>query len=121
MASKNYLLLSASAVLALIVGFGGAAKLAGVPSAHASFQVLGLPSWFGYFIGTCEVLGAIALFIRPLSALAALGLGIILLGAVYFHIVHTPIAHATPAILALALSVYIGLKRRTAILKFDNA
>ncbi len=121
MASKNYLLLSASAVLALIVGLGGAAKLAGVLSAHASFQVLGLPSWFGYFIGACEVLGAIALFIRPLSALAAVGIGIIMLGAVYFHLMHTPIAQGAPAIVALALSVYVGLKRRTAVFKFANA
>ena len=42
-----------------------------VPQLHTSFAELGLPVWFGYCIGASEVAGAICLFIRPLSALAA--------------------------------------------------
>jgi len=79
--TRNYGLLIAIALVILYVGAGGIAKLAGVPYVHSSFPKLGLPGWFGYFIGACEVLGAIALLIRPLSALAALGIGIIMVGA----------------------------------------
>ena len=71
---RKYSLWIAIALVVLYVGAGGAAKLAGVPYVHSSFPKLGLPAWFGYFIGVCEVLGCIALFIRPLRALAALGI-----------------------------------------------
>ena len=62
----SYALSVAIALVVLYVGAAGIAKLAGVPYVHSSFPKLGLPHWFGYFIGTCEVLGPIALFIRPL-------------------------------------------------------
>ena len=73
----------ATAIVVLYVGAGGIAKLLSVPYVHSSFPKLGLPPWFGYFIGVCEVLGCIALPIRALSALAALGIGAIMLGATY--------------------------------------
>ena len=109
--------LIASAVLALIVGAAGIAKLKGVPMVHQSFAVLGLPVWFGYFIGACEVAGAVGLFIRPLSGHAALGLAIIGAGAVYFHIMHTPIAQGMPAIIMLVLALFVTVKRRRQLIK----
>ena len=75
---RNYAFWIAITLVVLYVGAGGAAKLASVPYVHSSFPKLGLPAWFGYFIGACEVLGCIALFVRPLRALAALGIGIII-------------------------------------------
>jgi putative oxidoreductase len=104
--------LIASVVLALMVGAAGIAKLMGVPMVHQSFAILGLPSWFGYFIGAAEVAGAVGLFIRPLSALAALGLAIIGVGAVYFHVTNPPISAGVPAILVLLLAMFIAIKRR---------
>lgn len=109
---RKYGVLAASVVLALIVGAAGIAKLMGVPMVHQSFGILGLPSWFGYFIGAAEVAGAVGLFIPQLSRLAALGLAIIGAGAVYFHIMHTPISAGVPAILVLVLAVFIALKGR---------
>lgn len=70
---------------ALCIG-AGSAKLAGVPMLHQSFATLGLPVFFGYFIGACEVAGGIGLFIKKLSSLAALGLAFIMAGAAYYHI-----------------------------------
>jgi putative oxidoreductase len=105
--------------LAFMMFAGGAAKLAGVPEVLQSFSVLGLPSWFGYFIGACEVAGAIGLFITPLSALAAVGISIIMLGAVYFHVAHTPIIEAIPAVLALTLAVFVAIKQRSKVFKFN--
>jgi putative oxidoreductase len=99
-------------LVTLYVGAAGIAKLAGVPYVHSSFPKLGLPPWFGYFIGACEVLGPIALFIRPLSAWAAAGLGIIMIGATYYHAMYTPIIQATPAFVLILLCFYIFWKRR---------
>lgn len=98
-------------LVTLYVGAGGVAKLAGVPYVHSSFPKLGLPPWFGYFIGVCEVLGPIALFIRPLSAWAAAGIGIIMIGATYYHATYTPLAQAAPAFVLMLLSFYIVWKR----------
>ncbi len=110
---RNWRLGIAIALVALYVGAGGIAKLAGVPYVHSSFPKLGLPPWFGYFIGTCEVLGCIALFVRPLRALAAAGIGIIMVGATYYHAVYTPVVQAAPAFVLLLLCVYILLRSQT--------
>lgn len=83
----------------------GSAKLAGVPELHASFQALGLPAWFGYFIGACEVAGALGLWIAPLRKLAATGLIGIMLGALYFHLRFTPLSQGIPAAVLLGLSL----------------
>ncbi len=105
-------------ILAIILLMAGSAKLAGVEEMHKSFSILGLPGWFGYFIGFCEIAGAIGLFIRPLSALAAAGIAMIMVGAIYFHIMHTPIVSAIPAIIVLILSVVVFVKNKSMMLKF---
>jgi putative oxidoreductase len=119
--TRNYALWIAIALVVLYVGAAGIAKLAGVPYVHSSFPKLGLPHWFGYFIGTCEVLGPIALFIRPLRALAALGLGVIMIGATYYHATYTPILQAAPAFILLILCGYIFWTARAGMLKFGHA
>lgn len=119
--ARNYPLWIAIALVVLYVGAGGIAKLAGVPYVHSSFPKLGLPAWFGYFIGACEVLGCIALFIRPLRALAALGIAIIMVGATYYHAVYTPVFQAAPAFVLLILSIYIFWTSRSDLLKFRSA
>lgn len=110
--TRKFALTTAMALVALIMLAGGGAKLAGVPQMHTSFASLGLPAWFGYFIGACEVAGAIGLFIRRLSALAAAGIALIMTGAAYFHIAHTPIAQAVPAAVVLLLCGFIIQQRR---------
>jgi putative oxidoreductase len=119
--SKNYPLWMAIALVAFYVGAGGIAKLAGVPYVHSSFPKLGLPGWFGYFIGACEVLGSVGLLIRPFRALAAAGIGIIMVGATYYHAVYTPVMQATPAFVLTGLCACIFLKARADILKFNPA
>jgi putative oxidoreductase len=118
--AKDYPTWIAIALVAAYVGAGGLAKLAGVPYVHSSFPKLGLPPWFGYFIGVCEVLGPIALFIRPLSALAAVGIGIIMIGATYYHATYTPVVQAAPAFVLAMLCAYIFAKRRADLLKFGT-
>jgi uncharacterized membrane protein YphA (DoxX/SURF4 family) len=118
---RNYSLWIAITLVVLYVGAGGVAKLASVPYVHSSFPKLGLPAWFGYFIGACEVLGCIALFIRPLRALAALGIAIIMVGATYYHSVYTPVFQAAPAFVLLILSAYIFWTSRSDLLKFRTS
>ncbi len=48
----------------------GSAKLAGVEQMHLSFALMGLPAWFGYFIGASELAGAVAIWIKKLSIIA---------------------------------------------------
>ena len=99
-------------LLALAFAAAGTGKLMGVEMLHLSFANLGLPSWFGYFIGACEIAGAIALFIRPLSGLAAAGLSAIMLGAIYYHLAFDPISAAVPAIALALLAAMISVIRK---------
>jgi hypothetical protein len=61
------------------------------------------------------------LFIRPLRALAALGLGIIMVGATYYHATYTPVIQAAPAFVLLILCGYIFWTARSDLLKFERA
>lgn len=109
---KKHGLLVAMILVTLVLVPAGGAKLAGVPQMHASFAALGLPSWFGYFIGACEIAGAVGIFIRRLSALAAAGIAIIMLGALYYHATHTPLVQGMASLIVLLLCIYIIIRRR---------
>ncbi len=115
---KKYGFLATRIVASLFLVVAGGAKLAGVPEVHQSFSILGLPKWFGYFIGACEIAAAVGLYIKPLTALAALGVSIIMLGAVYFHVLYTPIAIGIPSLILLLMSVYIFWTKKSEMLKF---
>jgi uncharacterized membrane protein YphA (DoxX/SURF4 family) len=108
-------------LLAIPMILAGLAKLAGTPELHQSFQMMGLPEWFGYFIGLAELLGGIGLLVSRFSALASLALIPIMLGAVYFHIAYA-VPSAIPAIaFTLLATVVVYLRREEAIwLPFKN-
>jgi len=90
---------------------GGIGKLMGVEMMHKSFAVLGLPVFFGYFIGVCEIAGAIGIFIRKLSSLAAVGLGTIMIGAMYYHLNFDPQGFPAAALL-FVFSIVIFFARK---------
>ncbi|MEO0542450.1 MAG: DoxX family protein [Pseudomonadota bacterium] len=92
---------------ALAFAAAGTFKLMGTPELHQSFALLGLPSWFGYFIGTAEVAGAIGLLFARTRLLAAIGLAIIMVGAVYFHVAFTPLGQTVPALVLLGFMLLI--------------
>lgn len=73
------------------------------------FGSLGLPGWFGGFIGGAELLGGIGLLIPRLVRPAALGLIVIMLGAVFMHATKIPggLANGVPALVSLALLVVL--------------
>ena len=87
---------------AITFAAAGVGKLMGVPVMHQSFSTMGLPGWFGYFIGTCELAGAVGLLLTQTRKLAASGLIFIMLGAIYFHVAYSE-PSALPATILLAL------------------
>ena len=90
---------------AIAFALAGTFKLLGTPELHQSFAAMGLPGWFGYFIGACELAGAIALvFLPALRKLAAVGLLIIMAGAIYFHVAYE-VPSAVPAIILSLLLI----------------
>ena len=107
----KYITWAAMAIVTLIMLMGGTMKLMGNPMATASFATLGLPAVFGTFIGVCEIAGAIGLWLRRTSMLAAIGIALIMLGALYYHIMHTPLSQGIPAIVVLICCGWIISRR----------
>jgi len=102
-------------LLALPLILAGVAKLSGVPAMHQSFNMMGLPEWFGYFIGALELLAGVGLLVPKWAALAATGMVPILLGAAYFHLAYA-VPSAVPALILLLLAlVIVKLRRKQAI------
>lgn len=116
---KKYGLLAIIILTAIAFLAAGVAKLMGIEMVHQSFSTLGLPFVFGYFIGACEVLGAIALFIRSLSSIAALGLSIIMVGASYYHIQFDP-QGLIAAVVLFVFSVVIFFARKDESVAFGK-
>lgn len=85
--------------------YAGSRKLTGLGNTMAMFGKLELPGWFGGFIGVAEVLGGIGLLVPRTVRPAALGLSIIMLGAVFMHTAKTPggLANGMPAVVLLVL------------------
>lgn len=110
--TQNIITWVPSALLAAAFIAAGAGKLAGVEMLHLSFANMGLPAWFGYFIGAAEVAGGLGLLLPRLASSAAAGLTVIMLGAIGYHLAFDPISAAIPAIVLGALTVFVGLRRR---------
>lgn len=93
-----------SVVLALVFVASGVAKLASLEFELAAFARWGYPLWFMYATGVIEVVGGLALLVRRVSALASVGLGGMMIGAVATHAMHAewPMLILASAIMALA-------------------
>lgn len=114
---KKYGLMAIMGLTTFAFVAAGGMKLSGAEQMHASFAMMGLPIWFGYFIGACEVAGGIGIWVRKVSALAAAGLFIVMLGAVYFHVTYTPIAAGIPAAVLAVFAAVIFVNRRKTVAK----
>jgi hypothetical protein len=111
------LLWTVQAVLALVFLFAGGTKLV-MPVAELTKQ-MPLPGGFLRFIGVCEVLGALGLILpgvlgirRGLTALAAAGLVIIMIGAM---VVTLAVGQGAAAVIPLVvglLAAVVAIGRR---------
>ena len=87
-------------------------KLTNNPQAVEGFLKYGYSDGFRLFIGTCELLGGIALLIPRLAFWSACGLFIIMLGAAHAHLTHDEASHLPVVIVALVLLPFIAWVRR---------
>ena len=112
----KYVIWAAMAIVTLIMLMGGVMKLTGNPMATASFTVLGLPAVFATFIGVCEIAGAIGIWLRKTSLLAAIGISLIMLGALYYHVMHTPLVEGIAAFVVLICCALIISRKGTGVI-----
>jgi hypothetical protein len=115
---KNVALWIAQVVLALLFLFAGGVKLV-MPAAELAKQAPMLSVPFLRFVAVCEVLGAIGLIlpvllrIRPgLTALAALCLIVIMIGAVVVTVMTMGVAMAIMPFVVGLLLVFVAYGRR---------
>lgn len=101
----------ARGLLALLFVAAGSMKLAGQPEAVAAFARLGLGQGFRVFIGCCELAGGLGLVLTPFAALAAVGLALVMVGAVLSHLLVLG-GNPVGALVALALSLFIAWSER---------
>jgi putative oxidoreductase len=111
---RNIIAWILQALLAAMFIFSGFNKLSHGPDTAKMFGSMGFPGWFAYLIGGAELLGGIGLLVPRTVRPAALGLIIIMLGAVFMHATKIPggIAKGMPALVALVLLVVVYLLRR---------
>ena len=92
-------------VLGLFFIFAGFNKVRDMSVTVAMFANLGLPSVLAYVVGGAELLGGIGLLVPRLTRFAAMGLLIIMIGAVFMHATKIPggLAGGLPALVSLIL------------------
>lgn len=109
------------ALLALLFLIAGVPKLYLPISAmtqQASANAVALPGWFIRFIGVCEVLGAMGLILpgvfknrQYLTTLAALGLALIMAGAVVVSVMDDGVKMAILPLVTLLLLLFVAYGR----------
>ena len=89
----------------------GSQKLMGEAEVTANFVKWGLPGFMLYVIGTLEVLGAIGLFIPRLAGLAASGLILLMVGALFTHLTHGEYGMAPVPVAVMAMLAVVAYLR----------
>ena len=96
---------------ALGLGMAGLAKLPSSETWQNMFESWGYAPWFSTVIGVLELAGALALLAPKLTAYAASGLVVIMLGALYTVLTSdTTLGPVTPIIHLVLLSTLIRLR-----------
>lgn len=104
-------------LLAINFAFSGISKLVGSEPMVAMFTDIGAGQWFRYVVGILEVAGAIGLLIPRLAGLAAVGLALIMVGAIATHLFLIGGNPLSPIVLLLVAAVVAwGRRDRTAAL-----
>jgi uncharacterized membrane protein YphA (DoxX/SURF4 family) len=108
-------LVGLTAVLALVFVVTGASKLLGVPPSPENFTRWQLSMTVMRAVGALEVLGALGLLVGRALPLAAVGLILLMLGALRTGIVFHELMHVVlPGILVGLLALLLVLQRKQA-------
>jgi hypothetical protein len=99
-----------AAVLVLVFGLLGTAKLAAVPPMRTAAHHLGFTTDQYRVLGALELAGALGILVgavaAPIGIAAGIGLGLLMFGAVAAHVVRRdPLSRIAPAIVVAALVV----------------
>lgn len=93
--------------------FAAYPKLVADPAAVQGFAQAHLPVWFMYFIGICELLGVIGLWITKTQKWAAWGLLIIMAGAVITTVIFQTVGMAIlPLVVGIVLWYILHLNKK---------
>jgi uncharacterized membrane protein YphA (DoxX/SURF4 family) len=111
---RNIIAWILQALLAAAFIMSGFMKLKGLDKTVGMFGSMGMPAVVAYLVAGGELLGGIGLLIPRTVRLAALGLIIIMIGAVVVHATKIPefIPKGLPALVLLVLLVVVYLLRR---------
>ncbi|MGM0878167.1 MAG: DoxX family protein [Bacillota bacterium] len=103
----------------LVVGFVafGVMKLTGNAMQVQTFEALGFPLGFMYFVGVCEIAGALGLLVgfwkKKIALLASGGLVLVMAGAAISHLMAGQgMGAAMPALVFFILSLVVLLGKR---------
>jgi putative oxidoreductase len=103
-------------VLRVVMGLAflaaGGSKLAGAPAMVAMFAKIGFGQWFRILTGLLEVAGAIGLFVPRFAVYAASMLGVVMVGAVGFHLTRLGGNPVPPIVLLLLAILIVWLSKR---------
>lgn len=91
-------------VVATFLIFGSAQLLQAKPIVE-QFEEFGLPSWTASVVGVVQIAGAIGLLVNGVALPIAIGLVLVMIGAVGFHVrAKHPMPKLAPALIVLALT-----------------
>jgi uncharacterized membrane protein YphA (DoxX/SURF4 family) len=106
-------------LLALLFLFAGITKIFPLMEMTPPPNSINFPMWFLKFIGVCEVLGALGLILpgllrrqQHLTRLAAIGLTIIMIGAVVVSVMGPGVMYAITPLIVGILCVFVAYGRR---------
>jgi putative oxidoreductase len=112
--TRNIIAWVLQGLLGLAFIASGARKFMDLPGTVAMFGSLGMPGALAYVVAGGEVLGGIGLLVPRFVRPAALGLIVIMLGAVVMHATKIPggLAGGVPAMVLLVLLLVLFWLRR---------
>ena len=112
--TRNTIAWILQALLAFAFTASGINKFLHLTATVSGFTGMGFPVWVPYLIASAEIAGGIGLLLLRFLRPAALGLIIIMLGALYMHATKIPggLANGIPALVLLTLLVVLLVLRR---------
>ena len=109
--AKTVALWAVTGLLACLFAFAGVLKFVSAEEAE-QFAAWGYPDWFRVLIGAAEVAGGLGLLLPRTASLAAAGLGVVMVGAVWTHLGHGEIPKASVPFVILGLLAAVAYFRR---------
>jgi len=100
-----------SALLALIFVLAGVAQLISADIVVERFQVWGYPVSLVPVVGLIEVIGALALLVPSVASLGAIGLGLVMVGAIITHVAFGSAPFALVPLVLLVPLAWVAYRR----------